>query len=113
LTLLAVGVVFAAFARSGPGVNCTTQAVSGLGVAVVDEHGNAVCDATVTATDGPYSEVLMTTFGGCAYSGAVERKGTYAITARLGARSVQRVGVRVTGDECHVRPTHVTLTLPA
>ena len=59
--------------------SCTTQAVSGLVITVDQAPGGLlVCDATVTARDGTFSEPLRAIGNepDCTYHGAVERKGT-------------------------------------
>ena len=57
---------------------CTAFAAAGLSVAVTNAAtGQPICDASVTATDGAYSERLYE--GACAFAGAVERPGTYVV----------------------------------
>ncbi|TMB31831.1 MAG: hypothetical protein E6J61_08675 [Deltaproteobacteria bacterium] len=88
-------------------------------MSVVDSvTGALVCAATVTATDGSYSETLNGLLpppedGGppCAYVGAFERAGTYAIDASAEGRETRATGIEVTKDSCHVIPRKVTLNL--
>jgi hypothetical protein len=91
-------------------------AAPGLEVTVEDGPGGpALCDATVTASDGTHIESLiqiMPTSGTCAYVGAYERPGVYTIDVASGGRSVTLTDVRVTNGECHVSLTRVTATLP-
>lgn len=95
-------------------VACAAYAAAGLGVSVLDAAtGSPVCDATVTAIDGAYSEQL---FGAaCSFSGAYERPGSYVIRAtRQGFRPNEAHGVPVVmgGGECpHVEQTRVTIHL--
>ncbi len=96
-------------------VACAAYAVAGLGVSVENATtGQPLCDATVTATDGAYSERLQA-LGGCTYTGAWERPGTYVIEATRQGFPPNRVsGVRVImgGGECpHVEQTRVTISL--
>jgi hypothetical protein len=84
-------------------------AISGLSV-TVRSGGELVCDATVTATDGSYSETLRRG-SDCTYTGAVERPGTYVVTATAGAETAMVTGVRVGGDPCHVHVEDVSITL--
>jgi hypothetical protein len=84
-------------------------AVSGLSV-TVRSGGEPVCDATVTATDGSYSETLRLG-SDCTYTGAVERPGTYVVAATAAAGTAMVTGVRVGSDPCHVRIEDVTITL--
>jgi hypothetical protein len=92
---------------------CPAVAVVGLIVTVDDAAtGAPVCDATVTATDGAYSETLSAfTAGACTYQGARERAGTYSITAVQGSRTATVDGVTVVSDGCNVVTRQVTITL--
>jgi hypothetical protein len=95
------------------------HAYFGLSVSVVDgATGAPICDATVTAQDGDYNEMLATlgsAEGVCWYSGAGERPGTYTLTATLGSRTkvVPDVRVIASGDDScpHVVNQMVTITL--
>ncbi len=91
--------------------SCTMVAASGLNVTVVDDAtGQPICDATVTAADGSFTETLEET--GCSFGGARERPGTYTVSAaKAGYTTASQSGVVVTADECHVRPVTVTLRL--
>lgn len=95
--------------------DCSSVALLGLSVRVQDPSGAEVCDATVTATDGDYSEVLSA--GGaaqnCVFFGAVERPGTYIVTAEAGGVTGTVPGVKVKSDECHVITEEVTVKLGA
>ena len=110
---LAVVVLCALGACTGGEVACTADYRYGLTVTVVDEAGAAICDATVTITDGDYEETLENVGGDdCAYVGAGERAGTYAITAeKAGYQTASESGVVVDEDECHVIAETVELTL--
>lgn len=104
------------------GTDCTLIANYGLAVSVVDSITNAPrgAGALVTATDGSFTE---STRGGIPTAGAAEpktlylvseRKGTYNITVtRDGYALWQKSGVKVTGDECHVRTQEITARLKA
>ncbi len=93
---------------------CPAYAAAGLAVSVSNaSNGQPVCDATVTATDGAYSEQL---FGvACSFTGAVERPGTYVVRAtRHGFAPNELASVRVVmgSGECpHVQETRVTIDL--
>ena len=109
-----LGVVLGAAATScaervqGP---CTPDRRLGLGIVVAnDQTGAHVCDATVTARDGAYSETLRPTswslVSPCLYVGASERSGTYSVhaeAARLSPGMLSSVTVPITEDGCHVR----------
>ena len=99
---------------------CTTDARPGLSVSVVDSvTGALVCAATVTATDGSYSETLRTldplssADGGtqCVFFGAGERAGTYTVDATAEGRESRVTGIEVTRNDCHVIPREITLKL--
>ncbi len=95
-------------------VACPAYAAAGLGVSVSNAAtGQPICDATVTATEGAYSEQLFAV--ACSYSGAIERPGTYVVRAvRQGflPNEVASVRVVVGGGECpHVQETRVTIQL--
>jgi hypothetical protein len=84
-------------------------AISGLSVTVRNGNG-PVCNATVIATDGSYSETLRRN-SDCSYYGATERPGTYAVTATAGSATATVTGVRVGSDSCHVSTEAVTIDL--
>jgi hypothetical protein len=96
-------------------VVCTAIASTAIVVTVVDgTSGPRICDATVTAADGSFSEVLRPFPAGtdCTYSGPTERAGTYEIrVSRQGYLPATVKDVRVTKDECHVIPVKLTVTL--
>lgn len=95
--------------------DCSSVALSGLSVRVQDPSGAQVCDATVTATDGDYSEVLSAggTAQECLFFGANERPGTYTVTAEGGGVTGTVPGVKVRSDECHVITEEITIKLGA
>ena len=92
---------------------CSSVALFGLSIQVQDPSGAEVCDATVTATDGDYSEVLSAggTAPDCVFFGAVERPGTYTVTAEAGGVTGTVPGLKVRSDECHVITEEVTVKL--
>lgn len=81
------------------GTPCPPVALVGLTVTVTNAaNGQPICDATVTATDGAYSETLRAF--GCTYGGAYERPGTYVVRAvREGFAPVEQGSVRVTRND--------------
>ena len=87
-------------------------ALWGLRVTVTDQ-GSRVCDATVVATDGPYTETLMALGSGndCIYTGAAEREGRYTITATSNSRS--GTATATVGEGCgdHVGTEDVEIEL--
>ena len=96
--------------------DCKKYAAWGLIVNVADARGHTICDATVTATAGDYSEELVEIDpvehgGSCKYHGALERKGTYSIIVRKSGASTTLDGLKVTADSCHVRPVTTTISL--
>src|SRR5262249_26032240 len=73
------------------------SARAGLTV-TVERAGANVCNATVTARDGTFSEVL-TAFGpasSCTYSGVFERPGNYTLDVIAGTRTKTVTGLAVT-----------------
>ena len=96
------------------GVACPAIAAAGLGVDVTNAATTQpLCDATVIAADGSYSERLQGV--SCRYFGAYERPGTYALAvSRPGFASKEVSSVRVVmgGGQCpHVEPAHVSVAL--
>jgi hypothetical protein len=95
-------------------VACPAYAAAGVAVSVSNtSNGQPICDATVTATDGAYSEQF---FGpACTFTGAVERPGTYVVRATrhgFAPNEVAPVRVVMSGGECpHVQETRVTIEL--
>jgi hypothetical protein len=96
-------------------VICTAIGVFAMGVTVVDGASNQrICDATVTAVEGSFSQELrrFATGTDCTYSGPLERAGLYEVrVAKAGYTPVTTSNVRVTADECHVIPVSLTVTL--
>lgn len=86
------------------GIVCTEQFVYGVNVSVSDENGDAVTGATLTLTDGDYTETMDEISDG-EYVGAGERAGTYSLTVEAaGFESVTIDDIEVNADECHVLP---------
>jgi hypothetical protein len=95
-------------------VACAAYAAAGLGVSVANAAtGQPICDATVTAIEGAYSERLFEV--SCTFTGAYERPGTYVIRAtRPGFLPNELGSVRVVmgGGQCpHVEQARVTVSL--
>jgi hypothetical protein len=94
---------------------CTAIAVDALVVTVTDgASGPRICDATVIAVDGSFSQELRGFPGGtdCTYSGPTERAGTYEVrVSKPGYVPATVTNVRVTADECHVIPVRLTIPL--
>jgi hypothetical protein len=105
-------------APDDPGVVCTAIAVSSLNVLVHDAPtARLICDATVVAVlpSGERFELERTLHGdalACGYMGPWERAGVFEVRAtRAGYAPAVVSGVRVTADECHVKPANVSLDL--
>jgi len=97
-----------------PKIVCTAIATAGLGVEVKNETtSEPVCDATVTARDGAYSERLVAV--PCRYVGAFERPGTYTVRVEkdgYAPKEVERVQVVMDNGLCpHVEETSLTILL--
>lgn len=117
-TLIILSLMVFSCGKDGPPeVACTLEARLGLSVVVLNSQSGArICDATVTATDGSYSETLTNHFGNtanCTYSGASERAGSYSITAeKTGFAEQTQDNIVVLEGECHITPAEqVTLSL--
>jgi hypothetical protein len=100
-------------ADDGPGV-CTAVAKAGLTVSVTNAAtAGAICDATVTAIDGGYSEVLVS--ASCTSVGAFERPGTYVVrVAHSGfvAQEIRQVTVVMGSGKCpHVQEVRLAVSL--
>lgn len=114
MTLLAALVLPAA--SCGVGLSCTDIFFYGLTVTIKDDATDqTICDATVSAVDGAYSEQLMPQSigaSGCTYGGAGERAGTYILTAKKsGYQDTVKTDNVVTADACHVKPITVALRM--
>jgi hypothetical protein len=113
--ICAVGLCLAGCEQPAQPVICTAIAVDAIVVTVVDSvSGQRVCDATVTAVDGSFSEVLRPFPAGteCTYSGPTERPGPYEVrVTRSGYALATMTNVRVGADECHVIPVKLTVPL--
>ncbi len=100
--------------RGEPPLACTAFAAAGLNVAVTNAAtGQPICDATVTATEGAYSERLLE--GACSFAGAIERPGTYVVRAEREGfvpKDVPQVQVVMDGKPCpHVQQVRLAIAL--
>ena len=84
----------------------------GLNVEVLDEQG-PVCDATVTAVDGDYSDTFRKVGAttDCRYLGVFGRAGTYTITIMSGEKSKTVTDVIVERDACNFTGRMLTVML--
>jgi len=91
---------------------CDDSARAALTV-IVDVGGAPICDATVTAHDGAFSQVLMPLGSAptCTYSGAYERAGNYTVDVVSGTHRKTVGGIVVTPGECHVNGIGVSVSL--
>ena len=91
---------------------CAGNEVAGLSVEVTDMTNNApIVTATVTATDGSYTETLMTLDNGD-YVGAFDRAGTYMLAISAPGYIAADAGpTTVPADGCHVTTQTVTVPL--
>ena len=100
---------------SAGSTNCTDIAEAGLTVYVLDQTtGSPICNATVTATDGAYNEVLQQTSpaSGCYYAGAYERAGTYDVAVSApGYTTNNQTGIVVPAGVCHVQGQTLTFDM--
>jgi hypothetical protein len=110
--MLTAATVAAGLSASCGAPNCTAELRNALVVTVRDATGSDICTAIVTAIDGNFRARLQSTGSSppCTYVGPPERKGTYAVIARVDGQSASTSGIRVTGDQCHVQSRDVTLT---
>ncbi len=85
---------------------CSTELRFGLNVTVVDDTSGAeICDATVVAREGSYSETLMVlgSTAPCTYVGAGERAGEYEIEVTANGYVTETVNdIEVEDGGCHV-----------
>lgn len=82
-----------------------------LTVSVVEAaNAKPICDATVTALAGSYSEQLASTVS-CAYVGLRGRSGTFLVRAQRSGFTTKEVPITILANECGPRPRHVTLEL--
>ena len=93
---------------------CAAYAAAGLSVEVMNAAtAQPICDATVVATEGPYSERLFEL--SCRFVGAYERPGTYVVAVtRPGfvPKEVSPVHVIMGGGDCpHVQEVRVPVAL--
>ena len=83
-------------------IGCLPVVLPGVVVQVTDATtSQAVTDATVTLTEGAYTETLIGSNG--SYSGAEERPGTYTLTVTAdGYQTATVTNLVVTADRCNV-----------
>jgi hypothetical protein len=110
--------VTASVAHTGcTGTSCTEEALSSVGITVVDAQGARVHDAVVTFTveGGPSRTAECWTErddGGCeSYTAGLEEAGTFVITASVAGGPSASKTVVVQEDECHVIPESITIVL--
>jgi hypothetical protein len=97
-----------------PPVACLAYAAAGLSVEVTNAAtAQPICDATVTARQGSYSERLFVT--SCSFVGAYERPGTYVVSvssAGFVPKEATPVTVVMGGGDCpHVEQVRVAIAL--
>ncbi|MBV1922829.1 MAG: carboxypeptidase-like regulatory domain-containing protein [Flavobacteriaceae bacterium] len=91
---------------------CTEVYIYGLNIMVFDSSNQQLIGdtATVTATDGNYSEELM--FFTESFSGAGERAGDYIVTVTAeGYETYTTQTITLLEDECHVIPQSFNVQL--
>ena len=111
-SVLAAGCGFSVNRGVQGGTPCTALYAYGVSATVTCAvNGDPINDATLTLTDGGYSEVMQFVVTGD-YVGAGERAGTYSLTAVAAGYISQTInGIVVTADECHVQGVHVAVQL--
>ena len=103
--LLLLPAMGACSADLGGPLVCTEEYRAGITVEVTDSATGlpAADGATLTVTEGAYTESWTDAFGGSTLAGAWERAGTYDVAvAKDGYHTWIRTGVFVDADECHV-----------
>ena len=96
---------------------CNDAGAYGVVAFVVDgATGERVCSAFVSISDGAYTETLHMGAGGdghaCAYCGAIERPGTYALgVTAAGYQPAQQDNIVAGAGRCHVQTATVTVRL--
>lgn len=93
---------------------CTPVILDGLSVTLTDaETGAPISGATLTLTEGEFSEVMRELNAG-QYVGASERAGTYRLTIEADGFSPRtEENIVVTANVCHVNPVTLPLNLSA
>ena len=102
--------------KTGKGLVCTEQAVSGLTVNVILQNSTILDESgiSVIAKDGEYVESLRPYISSSQlyFLGAIERKGNYIITVtKLGYKTFTSNINTVNADSCHVIPQIVNVVL--
>jgi hypothetical protein len=91
---------------------CTDLYAYGVSATVTNAStGASLSDATLTLTEGSYTEVMQLVPTGD-YVGAGERAGTYTLTATAPGFQPQTIDdIVVTADRCHVHGVHLEVAL--
>ncbi len=94
------------------GTICTDDFRAGVNVTVTDENGDPISGATLTLTEGDFSETMEESSRAGEYFGAGERAGAYTLTVEaVGFEPVVVDDIVVDEDECHVIPVAQEVSL--
>lgn len=95
-------------------VACTDMFAYGVNVTLTDaDTGEPVTGATLTLTEGDYTEVMDELEEG-SFAGAGERAGTYSLVVEVAGFETVTIGdITVDEDECHVIPVSRAIELTA
>ena len=100
---------------AGCGSDCRSYGSAGLGIQVEGPTGDPICDASVTISDGDYSEVLQVTertgSDPCTFYGAYERQGSYSIQVEAAGFASVVKKATVDSGACRVDLTRLTIQL--
>ena len=117
-----IGAVFAEACNSPSGVICTAEFRFGLAITVVDSvTSSPPASALLIARSGTFVDSVgpnapFSTNAGSSpvliLNTAGERAGTYDVTVRApGYRDWLGSGIKISADECHVKPVAITALL--
>lgn len=99
----------------GPDYACDLVGYPSISVDIRDEQGAPICDATVVARDGAFSEQLRAFEsypGKCTWSGVTERPGNYEVTvSKPGYETAVYRNVYAGSGLCHVDTAELDVTL--
>ena len=116
VVVVVVGTASVFVGGCGEQVQCTEEARAGMQIAVENEDGDRVCDATVVAVEDDFQETLEPSGEGddCVYVGLYENPGKYTLQVNADGYVgglFAGLNVKSEDDGCHVITVEKTVQI--